>query len=569
MERFAMRQDTSVSRVISLAGSMLVALSVPAFAQTGRLDTSASAQSAAMQPATPAPVSGVLRLSSEDAVKLALEQNLGVQVARMNPQIQDVSVAQARSFWTPNLTTSVQRNSNTSAATSALAGGATSVDTGTLGTALGMNQVLPWGGNYVANWQSQRSTTTNLFSSFSPQLGSQLNLNYTQPLLRNFRIDDIRQRVAINKKGRQIADVDLHAALVQTARLAKNAYWDLVYRIDNLRAAGQSLELAQQSLKDNTRRVEIGTMAPIDIVDAKAEVARNEEAVIVARAQIEQAQDTLKTIIFDPSTPNFWTIRIDPTETAPFQAQAIDVDAAVRNALDIRTDLRDAKLSIEQSDIQIRYFRNDILPDFNAFVNYITTGVGGVQLSPVDPFAISTGVIPTRTIVAQRGFGSVLGDVLQSTYPNWTAGVQINYPLGLSTSKANLERAKLQYQQSLTQLKNLQMQIAAQVRSAARTVEANQKRVESARASRELQEEKLAAEEKKFAAGIRETFFVFQAQRDLATARSAEVQAIADYNKSLVDFQAVQEVNLNGGGGNIVAAGSGTVLTGTQAIVRQ
>jgi outer membrane protein len=567
MERFAMRQEPSIPRaraktsaVVALA---VVALSVPAFGQTGQLDATAAAQGATAQPA------GTVRLSSDDAVKLAIEQNLGVQIARVNPQIQDVAVAQARSFWSPNFTSTLQRNSNTSAATSALAGGATSVDTGTVGGSLGMNQILPWGGNYTANWQSQRSTTTNLFSTFSPQLGSQLNLNYTQPLLRNFKIDDIRQRVAINKKGREIADVDLHSAMVQTARFAKNAYWDLVYRIDNLRATRQSLELAQQSLKDNTRRVEIGTMAPIDIVDAKAEVARNEEAVIVAQAQIEQAQDTLKTIIFDPATPNFWGIRIEPSETAPFQAQAIDVDAAVHNALDKRTDLRDAKLNIEQSDIQLRYFRNDVLPDVNAFVNYITTGVGGVQLSPVDPFAISSGVVPARSVVSQRSFGSVLGDVVQSTYPNWTAGIQINYPLGTSTSKANLERAKLQYSQSQTQLKNLEMQVAAQVRAAARQVEANQKRVESARASRELQEEKLAAEEKKFAAGIRETFFVFQAQRDLATARSAEVQAIADYNKSLVDFQAVQEVNLNGGGANVINAGSGTVLTGTQAIVRQ
>ena len=98
----------------------------------------------------------------------------------------------------------------------------------------------------------------------------------------------------------------------QTARNVKNAYWDLVYQIDNLKAAQQSLQLSQQSLKDNTRRVEIGTMAPIDIVDAKAEVARNEEAVIVAQAQIEQAQDTLKTLIFDPKTPDFWNSMIQP-----------------------------------------------------------------------------------------------------------------------------------------------------------------------------------------------------------------------------------------------------------------
>jgi len=542
-----MRQQFSIQRAeTALLAAALVFVSVSAFGQTRQgFDAAGAAQAAA------APGEMVQRLSSDDAVKLALEQNLGIQIARINPQISDVGVAQARSFWAPSLSTSVQRQSQTTASTSSLSGGANSVLNGSVASSLGVSQQLPWGGSYSANWGSNRVTTTNLFSTFSPQLNSNLNLGYSQPLLRNFKIDNFRQAVALSKKAREMSDVDLHSTIVQTARQVKNAYWDLLYQIDNLKAARQSLELAQQSLKDNTRRVEIGTMAPIDIVDAKAEVARNEEAVIVAQAQIEQAQDLLKTLVFDPSTPNFWNIRIEPSETAPFQAQAIDVQAAVRNALDKRTDLRQARNSMQQSDISIRYFRNQILPDVNGFVSYITTGVGGEQLSPVDLAAISAGLTPNRSVVANRGFGSVLGDVLQGTYPNWTAGVQIGYPLGTSTAKANLERARLQYQQGQTQLKNIEMQIVAQVRNAARQVEANQKRVESARASRELAEEKLAAEEKKFAAGIRETFFVFQAQRDLATARTAEVRAISDYNKSLVDFEAVQEIAVGGGGGQI------------------
>jgi outer membrane protein len=561
-----MRQLHPTSRArTALVAAAFFTVSVSAFGQTGQpLSTVAAAQAAAAQP-----TDIVRRLSSDDAVKLALEQNLGIQIARVNPQIQDVSVAQARSFWEPNLTSSLQRVSQTQAATSSLAGGATSVDQGTFASSVGMNQVLPWGGQYAATWNSSRVTTTNLFSNFSPQLGSNLNLNYTQPLLRNFKTDQIRWQVGLSRKTREMSDVDLHTTMVQTARQVKNAYWDLVYRIDNLHAARQSLELAQQSLKDNTRRVEIGTMAPIDIVDAKNEVARNEEAVIVAQAQIEQAQDTLKTLIFDPATPNFWNITVDPTETVPFQAQAIDTPAAVRNALDKRTDLIQAKNSMQQSDISLVYFRNQIMPDVNGVVNYNASGVGGVQLSQVDPFAIASGVVPVRTVVAQRGFGSVLGDVFQNAYPVWTFGVQIGYPLGTSTAKANLERAKLQYQQAQTELKALEMQVVAQVRSAARQVETNQKRVESARSSRELAEEKLAAEEKKFAAGIRETFFVFQAQRDLSTARSAEVQAIADYNKSLVDFQAVQEVNLTGGGSGVTTAGAGAIQSGNNAIIRQ
>ncbi len=549
-----------------LCAAAALSMSVSAYGQTEQpLQTTRAAVEAAAQPSET-----VRRLSSEEAVRLALEQNLGIQIARVNPQIQDVAIAQSRSFFAPSIGTTIQKQNQTQASTSSLSGGATSVVNGTFAGSLGVNQALPWGGaTYNASWGSNRVTTTNLFSNFSPQINSQLSLNFTQPLLRNFKVDNIRQAVALSKKNREFSDIDLRATIVQTVRQVKNAYWDLLYQIDNLKAARESLGLAQQSLKDNTRRVEIGTMAPIDIVDAKVEVARNEEAVIVAQAQIEQAQDVLKTLVFDPATPNFWSMRIDPTDTVPFHAQAIDVEGAIRNALDNRTDLREAKNGIEQNDISLRYFKNQILPDVNGFVSYITTGVGGEQLSPVDLAAIAAGLTPNRAVVANRGFGNVVGDVFQGAYPNWTAGVQIGYPLGTSTAKANLERAKLQYQQSMTQMKNLEMQVVAQVRNAARNVEANQKRVESATASRQLAEEKLAAEEKKFAAGIRETFFVFQAQRDLSAARSAEVRAIADYNKSLVDFEAVQQVSITGPIGGISPAGAGTIQTGSTAIIRQ
>lgn len=543
-----------------VVAAALVFFAVSAFGQTGQ--SAFSTASAGVQSGQT-----VRRLTVDDAVKIALEQNLGIQIQRVEPQIQDESVAQARAAWLPNLTSNFNKNSNTFQSTNILSGAAPTINNALFSGGVGINQVLPWGGSYTTSWGSSRSTTTNLSSTFNPVLNSQLSANYTQPLLRNFSIDGVRQAVMSAKKQRDISDVSLHATIVQTSRNVKNAYWDLVYQIDNLKAAQQSLQLAQQSLKDNTRRVEIGTMAPIDIVDAKAEVARNEEAVILAQEAIEAAQDNLKMLIFDPSTPGFWSMKIDPADTVPFQAQKIDTEAAVRNALDKRSDLRQAKLSIEQSDIAIRFFRNQILPDVNAQVNYQATGVGGVQLQSVnifDPAAFDPGALAARRIIAERSFSAALGDVFRSSYPFWSIGLQVNYPLGTSTAKANLERAKLQYQQSQTQLKSMQMQIAAQVRSVARQVEANQKRVESARASRELAEQKLAAEEKKFAAGIRETFFVFQAQRDLATARTAEVRAISDYNKSLVDFEAVQEIAVGGGTGGIAPVAAGAVSTGRQ-----
>jgi outer membrane protein len=527
-------------------------LSVSAFGQSEqpRLSslTRAAAQGLALQPGET-----LRRLSIDEAVNLGLEQNLGIKVQRFDPQIQDTGIAQARSFWAPQFSSTISRASNQQPVVNIFSGTQPSVTTGQFATGVTLAETLPWGANYTANWNNARFTTTDPTNTFNPRVQSNISLNFTQPLLRNRSIDQIRQAVASSQKFRDLSDIQLNSVIIQTTRGVRNAYWDLTTSINNLKAQQESLTLAQQSLKDNQKRVEIGTMAPIDIVQAQAEVASNEERVIVAEALIKRAQDNLRALILDPSTPDFWTAVFEPSDVAPFTEQAIDIDAAVRNALDKRTDLRSAKNSLDRSDIDIRFLRNQILPDVSAQVNYGAIGIGGVQLPSRNPF---TGEFTSDiTTPIQRSYGSALGDVFRSSYPQWTFGVQIGYPLGASTSHANLERARLEYQQAQAQLKNMELQVATQVRESARNVQTNQKRVLSARASRELQEKKLEAEEKKQAAGMSTSFFVFQAQRDLAQARTAEIQAISDYNKSLVDLEAVQLAPITGSFAPITVAG--------------
>jgi outer membrane protein TolC len=540
----------------------VLTFSVSAYGQTGQ-SLSAAAQAAIAQVSSSQldQAGATRRLSMDDAVKLALEQNLGIRIQRIDPQIQDLGVGQAKALWTPTLTSSLGRNSVSQPGQSVVL---PTSQNSTFSTGIGMNQSLPWGGAYNATWNNQRLTTTNILSSFSPQLQSALSLNYSQPLVRNFSIDQIREQVQLSQKARDLSDIQLQGVVTGTTRAVRNAYWDLAYSIANLKAQQQSLELSQQSLRDNQKRVEIGTMAPIDIVQAQAEVASNEQGVIIADANIKTAQDNLRTLILDPATPDFWLVSFDPTDAPAYAAQAIDVDAAVRNAISQRMDLRSAKNSLEQSDVNIKFFKNQILPDVNANVNYGTFGIGGSQLSAVTDFTDPAAIASARQIISQRGYGSVLGDVFGSAYPQWSVGVQIGYPIGHSVSEANLARARLQYQQAQTQMKNLEMQVATQVRLAGRNVQTNQQRVRSAGASRELQERKLEAEEKKLAAGMSSSFFVFQAQRDLSVARVAEIQAISDYNKSLVDFEAVQLVPLNGGinSGQLTTAGAGAIQPG-------
>jgi len=313
--------------------------------------------------------------------------------------------------------------------------------------------------------------------------------------------------------------------------------------------AQQALDLANESLRNTRSRVEIGTTPPIDVTEAQAEVANREEAVIVAEAQIETAQDALRTLIYDPQSADFWTIHIETADAPNFTPIPVDTDAAVRTALEKRTDLSQSRKSLEANDLNIKYLKNQTLPDVRAQLDYGLTGVGGTFV-PRNIFGTDGGT-PTQS---DRGYISVLGDLVSNAYPRWTAQVNIAYPIGHSQQEASLAQARLQYNQNMTQLKNQQLQVVTQVRESARQVVTNQKRVETTRAAREFARSRLDAEQRKFAAGTSTNFLVFQAQRDLAQAANNELRAILDYQKSLIDLETVQQVPLTGGGTATVAA---------------
>jgi len=511
-----------------------------------------------------APGDQVRRLTVDEAVRLALENNLGVQVARINPQIQDLAVALARSAWAPTFNTTVQGSSTDTPNTSFLSGSQGNKTTnGRLASNIGLLQQTPWGGSYSVGWDSTRSTTTNIFSNFSPQLQSSLSINIRQPLLRNFGIDNLRQQVILSQKNREISDIGVQQTVAITSRAVRDAYWDLAYANASLAVQQQSLDLARESLRETNARIQIGTTPPIDAVEAQAEVATRESAVIVAQSQIDTAQDALRALVFNQSSPDFWTTRIEPTDLPAFQPVTVDVDGAVRNALQMRTDLVEARKSLEENDLNIRYFRNQTLPDVTASFDYGLTGLGGTQ------FVRGTGFPGPIIGETQRSFASVLSDLFGNQFPNWTLALNISYPIGRSQQEASLARAQLQTSQAQTQLKNSELQVVTQVRNVARQVLTNAKLVDSTRASRALSEQRLDAEQKKLAAGTSTNFLVFQAQRDLAQSRNNELSAILDYNRSVVDFETIQQAPLGGGTGAAVTtttttgAGAATGTSGT------
>ena len=552
--------------VLSRSGACLLALAIllpgtattafgqppapaPAEPQTPAAPQAPAAPQPTAAPQPPAPTGPVRQLSIEEAVNLALQQNLGIQVERLNPQLQDQEIAQVEANYTPVLSSGLFSRSQTQPPNSFLSGsaGQQAINTDNLGVNAAFSKLFPWGTEATVAYDSGRSETTNVFSNFNPQLTGNVDIAVTQPLLRNFRYDAVKQQLVVTRANREIAGVDVQEVMAATSRTVRNAYWEYVYAISSLEVARQTLELAQESLRNTQSRVEIGTLAPIDIVQAESEVASREEAVILAEAAIGQSEDRLRALIFDPSTPDFWQMSLQPTDMAPFLQQSVDVGSAVTRALAERTDLLTARKRLGVTDYNLKYWRNQTLPGIDLQFDYNTTGIGGTQLlRDQDSDVFPPPVIPGSEVV--RSYSDLLRDMFQSEFPTWQVTLNVTYPIGYSNAEAALARTRIEKTQSDLALRQLELEVATQVRDAARQLEANAKRVEATRAARVLAERRLEAEEKKFAAGMSTSFEVFQAQRDLALARNNELRAVLDYNQSQVDFETVQVAPIGAGG---------------------
>jgi outer membrane protein len=500
----------------------------------------------------------VLQVTLDDVVKRAMENNVDISVARYTPQESELAIKQAKGVYDPLLTSSFNNNSQTDPARNAFSGGE-KVDTDTFNFNFGGFQSLPTGGTARLDFNNSRTNTNNLFSSFNPSFGSSLNANVSQPLLRDFRIDANRLQITVAKKNREISDVQFRQTVVNTLANVKNLYYDLLYSIDNLEAQRKSLALAQRFLEENEIKVRVGTLAPLDVVAAESEKASREEAVILAEAALLDAEDALKRAIFPENDPAMWAVKIVPVERPTADPVNVDLSAAVARALANRTDVLVARKTIENDESNVKFTRNQTLPVFDVVAGYGTTGIGGTF---IEREGLGGPIINT----VPGGFGDALSTLFGRDFPTWSLGLNFSYPIFNRTAEAASARARVNRDQSLASLRRHEMQVTAEVRSAARAVETNFKRVESTRAARILQERRLDAETKKFSAGMSTNFLVTQSQRDLAIAEVAELRAIADYHRSLVDLERVQEAGVGGAGSSAsVITSSGRSVTSTSS----
>jgi HAE1 family hydrophobic/amphiphilic exporter-1 len=494
------------------------------------LAATASAQAPAQSGAA-----ATLRLTVDEAVKMALDNNVDLAADRLDPQISDTRVAAAAGVFRPTINTSVQSNNQLQPPSNFLI--PTSTKTDIVSTNAGVSQRLPWfGTSYSVGWTTTHTDSNSFLNSYNPLLQSGLSVNVSQPLLRDLAIDPARLQVAVSRTNRDIADTRLRESLVHTTANVKSAYWNLVSARAAVVARRSAFDLAQELTRVNKAKVDVGSSPPLDLVSAQAEVAATQEQLIIAETAVKQAEDRLRLLILDPTDRDNWNLRIEAIDSPPVGTAAVDIDAAVTRALAQRADLVRARKDIQNSQTSEQYAGNQRLPDVRLNANYQASGLGGTQV-------LRTGGFP-GTIQGPgeiTPFGTVLGQLFARDFPTWAVGINISYPIGHSTDQANYARAKLEHLQSEQRLKGAEARAIQQVRDAAWKIEMNAKRIETTRASRELAEQRLDAERKRFEVGMSTSFLVIQAQRDLAQAATNELSAVLAYDLSLVDFEALQE----------------------------
>ena len=495
-------------------------------------------------------------MTLDDAVKFALERNLDIAVQRLNPQLQDIAVATARTFYGPSLTSSLGQNHNVNAPTSQLqlsqGGGGVTNQTFTYNAGLTKNFTFG-GGTAAATLNNSRQATNSNNAFYNPQFASVWSFNYTQPLMRDFRIDSQRRQVIVSQVNREISDVQLRAAMTNLVSNVRNAYWDYVFTTQAVEVARQSYELASKLVEDNQIRVEVGTMAPIDVVQAQAEQATRRQGLVTAENAKRVAELALKRLIVSGTEDPNWVATLDPVDRPDFQSEPIDIETAIRTALSQRTDLEIAKKNVENNTTTVSFLRNQTLPIVDLQVNYGVQGVGGPYLQ-----RSQSGVLGSQiTETVPGGLAQALSSLFENRYPRWSAQVNMTYPLGLSSQEAAVARARVQLSQIQAQMRQMELQVANDVTNAAIQVRNASESVQAAQAARDLSQRRLEAEQSKFEVGMSTNYFVVQAQRDLNDARNSELRVILNYRKALVEFERLQQTTLSTANITVIAAGGG------------
>ena len=474
-------------------------------------------------------------LALDEAIRLALESNLEIARARYEPQLARLRLSDVSSYWEPVFNTRVERRSVTRgtefdpALGLELPGNSTESDI----VALGVGGILPFTGlryDISAGYNHDFGTRgLEPIDSYSSDVGISLR----QPLLRDSWIDANRLSVKLAKKDEKISEYLVMLTVMDVVNRVQQAYYDLIAAQDDVRARELSLTLAQRLLEENRKKIKIGTMAPLDEKQAESEAALRNAELIQARSEVTRVENILKSLI-SSDYQQWHAVAIMPTEKLLAVPQTYDLQESWVNGLTLRPDYNEAKARLERQGIVVSYRFNQLFPILDAVGTYGRSGFDSRRAVDFDDG--NTNTVDPPPLVINPSYSRTLEQIRDDSNPSHSYGIVLQVPLTFRAERARYREAKALREQAKLDMQVVHERVLIGIDDAIKAARSAFQRVHATRAAREFGEEALDAAQKRLENGRATSFEVLQLQRDLTNARSAEIDAISDYNKALAEL---------------------------------
>jgi len=469
---------------------------------------------------------GKMGLSESDAVRLVLENNLDVVADRYDPWLADYDIERGYSLFDPKFGMTLTAGRTTIPQSNIVTSGVVALRNLNETANFSFSQLFQTGTRYTIAYTNFRQSSNNLRNILNPFLSSGLNVTLSQPLMKNFGFLPNRRPILIARNNRDISQYIFAQRLIAVVNQVQTLYWNMVFAREDIKVKQRSRDLSTPTTTNKKRQVEIGTLAPIEVVKSESEIANRKEELIRAQFLLEQYDDQMKKYVSSFSDLSKITVAIDPTDKtlSPSDFKDFDLAQAVSYAIEARPEIKQLKKDLENQEINVKYFRNQLLPSANLDLVYGGSGLAGQTRNFLPDGSFLPGI--------NTGWGDNLQSILGNDFPNYSASITVEIPITNRAAKADFARANFSKYQAEKRLSALEQQIALEVRNAHTELEMNRARIEAASKSRELAEKNLDAEQKKFQLGTSTIRFVLEEQRNLAVAQSNELQALVDFTKA-------------------------------------
>ena len=461
---------------------------------------------------------GTLQLSLEDAIAIALERNLSLVVERFAQEEAELAIRQNKGIYDLFTTADFQKLSDTTPAATAL-DGALVQEFELMRLDLGLEQLVSTGGRVRLDWDNSEQKTNSLFATLNPAYRIDMDLTFIQPLLKNRGKLATERNLLIAQTNRGISRETFELQVTNVILEVQAAYWNLAESIAQLEVAEESLDLAKQLHEQNMIRVEVGTLAPLELVQSEAGVASREVEIIRARAAIGDRSDVLRQLMNLERFGDLWDLPVVPTSDPFEQPETVGLDEAIETALENRPELRQQQLALQNRQVDVDYFRNQRKARLDFAGTYGLNGVGGDITDPEFP--------------SDGDYLDAMDQIKDAAFDGWRVALNFAFPIQNRTAKANSAIADVNFDRALAVQKDVELGVITEVRRVARALEASLEAVESAEVARRLQEKNYEAEQKRYDNGMSTSFQVLQIQEDVTQARSQYVDAVAAYRRAL------------------------------------